>query len=46
MADQVKEVAAAYHTEVSLKQVALKQYDALSDKVQDKVIDLVKKNQC
>ena len=43
MVEQVKEVAAAYHTKVTLKREAIKQYDILNDQIQDKVIELVEK---
>ena len=43
MADHVREVATTYHTDVTLKREALKQYDVLNDKFQDKFIELVEK---
>ena len=41
MIRQVREVAEAYHAEVSLKQEALKQYEDLSEQMQDKIIEMV-----
>ena len=43
MADQIQVVVKAYHLEVSLKREALKQYDDLSDQIQDKIIEMVEK---
>ena len=41
MKKQMKEVAKAYHFEVSLKNEAIKDYQDLSDKMQYKIIQLV-----
>ena len=39
--EQIRAVSKAYHSKVSLKNKALKQYDVLSDQVQEKIIELV-----
>ena len=43
MANQIQAIVEAYHSKVSSKREALKQYDDLSDQIQDKIIEMVEK---